>query len=432
MWCRRPHERLLQGRCGWHTPAGEKKEGSPAMPAKSYLNGSYDLVAALESSSTANTWYRVLRDRDTRVLACDCPRWVFAQTLDTAGNRTCKHIDFVRPLVAPPQPADATTLTALTAAAFSRADGHPLVEATRQQWPGLVGQWGIEEREHVRMLGSGDFYHLVRLLLVTGDGVQASTVIGFADRHSRGADPHARVVRGTVAWGGYELGGQLARAAGFRTVGAPPAHFTLDRSTRPSARRGATATPARRLVDAEYGIADLMRVGERTNLGDGLRPEQRAEHTLRLFLGETMYTTLERQGFLDVPSLFHHGRVYRLRRDPFHTRDRRVRVIEQQLGGSYRYTQDYCLVRGQEVPEADHWLTTFLRFCSDERAIVAVVQRFNMFEPHSEDYSYTLPPNLRDAPCLCGRPPSEHPRDHGQLETVPAEWRPRTAQAAVA
>jgi hypothetical protein len=56
-------------------------------------------------------------------------------------------------------------------------------------------------------------------------------------------------------------------------------------------------------------------------------------------------------------------RVYRLRRDPAKHRDRRVRVFERG-----RYVNDFCIVRVQNVPEADHLLTVFQRLLSDEDA----------------------------------------------------------------
>ena len=146
---------------------------------------------------------------------------------------------------------------------------------------------------------------------------------------------------------------------------------------------------------ARITLTDILRVGDQLDLGDGLVPIQRAENTLRLFLGEELYTTLERQHFLDVSSVHHRGRIYRLRRDPQRQRERRVRVFE-----NGRYVNDFCIVRGQQVPEADHWLTVFLQLLSDERAALSVVQQYNIFSPWS---------------------------DGGEQETVPAVWQPRAA-----
>ena len=109
-----------------------------------------------------------------------------------------------------------------------------------------------------------------------------------------------------------------------------------------------------------------------------LTPAQRAENTLRLFLGP-QHALLERQGFLDVSSGLHPGRVYRLRRDPQRRYERRVRVFEQG-----RYQADYCIVRAQSVPEADHFLTLFFGLVADERRILSVVQRGNIFSPNSD------------------------------------------------
>ncbi len=44
------------------------------MP-RSLANGDYSLVMATESTSRANSWYRVLADRRTGNLSCDCPAW---------------------------------------------------------------------------------------------------------------------------------------------------------------------------------------------------------------------------------------------------------------------------------------------------------------------------------------------------------------------
>jgi hypothetical protein len=44
-------------------------------------------------------------------------------------------------------------------------------------------------------------------------------------------------------------------------------------------------------------------------------------------------------------------------------------------------------VRAQDVPEADHWLTVFLRLISDEEGILSVVQDYNVFAPHSDDHT---------------------------------------------
>ena len=44
------------------------------MP-RSLVNGDYTLVMAIESASRTNSWYRVLADRRTGNLSCDCPAW---------------------------------------------------------------------------------------------------------------------------------------------------------------------------------------------------------------------------------------------------------------------------------------------------------------------------------------------------------------------
>jgi hypothetical protein len=138
-------------------------------------------------------------------------------------------------------------------------------------------------------------------------------------------------------------------------------------------------------------------VGDQVNLGDGYTPQQRAENTLRLFLGAELYTQLERQHFLDVSSVLYanNQRVYRIRRDPRKQYERRIRVFEH---GCYR--NDFCIVRGQDVPEADHWLTVFLSLISDEANALSVVRSGNVFSPNS---------------------------DGQECETVPAIWQTRAA-----
>jgi hypothetical protein len=166
------------------------------------------------------------------------------------------------------------------------------------------------------------------------------------------------------------------------------------------------------MPEPEYGLADLLRVGERTNLGDGLRPEQRAEATLRLFMGD-YYSAWQRDGYLDVSSR-ERGRVYRLRRDPNNRSERRVRVFD----GAH-WSKDYCIVRAQNVPLADHLLTLFLGLTSDERRTIEVVHRGNMFHPHSDDYH----DGGGGPTCLCGMAPHRA----GVCETTPPQWRARTA-----
>src|SRR6185312_6021300 len=148
------------------------------------------------------------------------------------------------------------------------------------------------------------------------------------------------------------------------------------------------------------GLSDILRVGDQIDLGDGYTPKQRAENTLRLFLGEELYARLDHQYFLDVSSVRYASerRVYRVRRDPAKQQDRRVRVF-----ANGQYINDFCIVRGQDVPEADHWLTVFLGLISDEEHTLSVVQTSNVFAPHSDDY---------------------YQREE---ETVPAIWQPRAA-----
>ncbi len=331
------------------------------MP-RSLANGDYRLLMAIESASHANTWYRILIDPRTNALSCDCPAWTFAQR---GTRRECKHTDLALLLLTGPATTPASTAGVRASARTVRVAEHPLVSATRQQWPGLAGVWSIEERDlHIW----NERYHFVLLRLVTGNGATATGVIAFA---SAAHPTVASQIAGVAGWAGYAIAAEVARQAGYPMVGRPPEHFKTQRRT-----TGRTTGPG----EADLSLSGILRVGDQVNLGDGLTPKQRAENTLQLFLGD-LYPQLERQGFLDVSSAFYtrEQRVYRLRRDPAKQRDRRPRVFEQA-----EYVRDYCIVRAQDVPEADHWLTVFLGLISDEREVLRVVQQYNIFPPYSD------------------------------------------------
>lgn len=325
---------------------------------RSLANGHYRLLMAIESSSRPDSWYRVLIDPQTRALSCDCPAWTFAQRGGTV--RECKHTDLALLLLQSPTPPPTTHATVNNAPPLSAE--HPLITATRQQWAGLNGIWTLEEQS--RRFG-GPSYHFVLLRLVTGNGITASGVVAFASAFHPTTES---LVAGVAGWAGYAIAAEIARQAGYALAGQPPAHFKTQ-------RRPASAGAA-----DDLSLSGILRVGDQVNLGDGLSPTQRAENTLRLFLGE-LYPQLERQGFLDVPSAYFtiEQRVYRLRRDPAKHRDRRVRCFERG-----RYVRDFCIVRAQEVPEADHWLTVFLGLISDEREVLRVVRDYNIFPPNSD------------------------------------------------
>ncbi|HEY0757402.1 MAG TPA: hypothetical protein VGD98_25845 [Ktedonobacteraceae bacterium] len=344
------------------------------MP-RSLVNGDYSLVMAIESASRANSWYRVLTDRHTGNLSCDCPAWTFRQ--DGGTTRSCKHTRLAQQIAQAQQPGTPTAR-----ANGAAAETHLLVQATRQQWPGLGGRWGIEQRDYTF---DNLPYSSVLLRLTTGNGQLATGLVAFAHRYH--PTPQS-MIAGVAGWAGYAIAAEVARQAGYPMAGQPPDHFKVSRGN-------GTGTRARRL-----GLSDILRVGDQLDLGDGYTPVQRAENTLRLFLGETLYTRLEHEHFLDVSSIryAHEQRVYRVRRDPAKMRDRRVRVFSHG-----EYVNDFCIVRSQDVPEADHWLSVFLRLISDEEGQLAVVGIYNVFPPHSDDY------------------------DRRENETVPAIWQPQTA-----
>ncbi len=368
------------------------------MP-RSFANGDYSLLLAVESSSRPDSWYRVLADRSSGALSCDCPPWTFNHQHDAAGQRSCQHTEVGSLLSsATPTPLPARARPRAGAGRACAAAAHPLIAATQEQWPGLRGAWSIEERDS--SIG-GKPYHFVLLRLALGNGGEASAAVAFARRHQ---PTLARMQAAVAGWAGYAIAAEVARLGGFPLVGQPPEHFRVSggrgRQTQAPAQAGRTRPQAAPVLP-RIGLADILHVGDRVDLGDGLRPEQRAENTLRLFLGEQVYAQLEQQHFLDVSSVRYAGeqRVYRLRRDPAHRRERRVRVFEHG-----RYVRDYCIVRGQDVPEADHLLTVWLGLLSDEMETISVVQRDNIFEPYS---------------------------DGSERETLPARWQARAVPTPV-
>ncbi|MDQ2902306.1 MAG: hypothetical protein M3Y81_01975 [Chloroflexota bacterium] len=335
------------------------------MP-RSLAHGDYRLLMAVESASRAHSWYRVLRDHHSGQLSCDCPAWTFRQAGGSADTgRSCKHTRIAYLLLNPTGGVNARLAgQPVERASGAAAETHRLVQATRQQWPGLGGRWSFEQRT-----GTIDNqpYHFVLLHLTTGNGTTATGLVAFARRYHLTTES---MVAGVAGWAGYTIAADVARSAGYALAGQPPEHFTVTRR--------ATTADSRSL-----GLADILRVGDQINLGDGYTPVQRAENTLRLFLGDSLYVQLEQQHFLDVSSVRYASerRVYRVRRDPAKLRDRRVRVFT-----NGQYVQDLCIVRGQDIPEADHWMTIFLSLLSDEERALSVVQSYNIFPPHSDDY----------------------------------------------
>ena len=327
------------------------------MP-RSLVNGDYSLVMAIESASRANSWYRVLTDRQAGTISCDCPAWTFRQ--DGGLVRSCKHTRLAQQLVGVQQIG-----TPIARAAGAAAETNLLIQTTRQQWPGLGGRWSIEQRAHTF---DNTPYSFVHLRLTTGNGTRATGLVAFAQHYH---PTQESMVAGVAGWAGYAIAAEVARQAGYPMAGQPPDHFKVSRGRGTGTRR------------SRIGLGDILRVGDQLDLGDGYTPTQRAENTLHLFLGETLYAQLEHQHFLDVSSIRYASeqRVYRVRRDPAKSRDRRVRVFRHGI-----YENDFCIVRSQDVPEADHWLTIFLQLISNEEDQLSVVGPYNIFPPHSDDY----------------------------------------------
>jgi hypothetical protein len=335
------------------------------MP-RSLANGDYSLVMAVESSSSSDSWYRVLADRQTGALSCDCPPWTFKQDAQViASGRSCHHTRMAQQLSRVAPPSTATHPGTLP----QDLDPVSIIDATQQQWPGLRGKWSIDAR--VAAINEKP-YLFIFLKLAMGNGGIATGVIAFAGRHQL-TQQHLQTR--VAMWCGYALASEVARIGGYPMAGQPPEHFRVTSGRR--ARRavaGHVAAPA-------IGLGDILRIGDVEDLGDGLKPIERAEQTLRLFLGEQLYQQLETQCFLDVSSVRYAAeqRVYRLRRDPGKRHERRVRVFVQGY-----YLKDFCIVRAQSVPEADHFLTVFLGLLSDEEATLSVVNRHNIFAPNSD------------------------------------------------
>jgi hypothetical protein len=128
--------------------------------------------------------------------------------------------------------------------------------------------------------------------------------VALAQRHG----PHLQDISAALAaWAGWAIAAEIARMSGFGQMGALPDHFyRFCSSGRGRGTAGAAGEP--------LGVRGLLAIGDEVNGGDGLR-QQRAEQTLRLFLGP-LYGESQRQGFIDVPGRAYRGRVYRLRIDP--------------------------------------------------------------------------------------------------------------------
>jgi hypothetical protein len=334
--------------------------GSDHMGPQSIANGDYTLVCYAQSASRAADWYRVARHRRTRALSCDCPRWTFNQQ----GNRTCKHTDFAVSLLEGERPP---------VTGSDDHDAHPFVTAVGEQFPGLRGHWQVREQSG-RI--AREPYRAVRLQFTSGNGdrVQATLALALGHRLSEAA------IRGEIAIRlGYAIALELAHCRGIALDMRPPSHYQTIPS---SARRRAPSAPDLPAIEMDR----ILRIAGTP--AQGSTPVERAEGTLRLMLGDALYTQLLGDGYLDVPSAQYAAcrRVYRLRRDPARLSDKRVRVFEA-VDGRMTYVQDFCIVRrSSSVPEADHFLTKWLGLLSDERRLLEVVGPHNIFAPYSDDY----------------------------------------------
>jgi hypothetical protein len=345
------------------------------MP-RSLARGDYSLVAVVESASSQDSWYRNMADRATHAISCDCASWC-----NSGVDRGCKHTDFTSALCASAH-GQAPTVDTLNVA---RVRSHPLITATQQQWDGLSGQWSLEMGRG-EIAGAG--YLVTLLRLETGNGDIVTGVVAFCDRHH---PTLATMTPAVVGWAGYAIASECARRSGSSaSVGQPPEHYRFRPSSRASAARGRAGVPPARAGQSRVYLRDILRV---TDLRDGMTPDQRGENTLRIFFGQD-YAVLERQHFLDLSSRFFPGTVYRLRRDPAKRTEHRVRVFEDG-----RYVRDLCIIRGMTCPESDWYLSVYLRLATDERGLLAMLSKGNIWEPYSDDHTReTLPAVWQPAP----------------------------------
>jgi len=393
------------------------------MSTRSLASGYYRPLAGIESSSAHDRWYMVAID-PAGTLSCDCSAWttnaanlerravkrggiVIEPAVYRDGPRRCKHTEPIAIIMQGTQLAGWTQVPIGSPPPLSPWH-QSLVDAIRESFRGLHGDWWVQERDS--RIGS-DRYKFILIRLRTGNGRAAAGVVALAldHLHQEGShDQQVAYIREQVsAWIGYTLMASIARQEGWTQLGQPPARYRHEGTARrrpaptpaaspPPAQRPARPTPPPPLP----ALTDVLRIGQRRDLGDGLTPQQRAENMLRLFLGAD-YQRLEAQGFLDVSSTVVPGRVYRVRRDPDKCEARRVRVFERG-----RYVADYCIVPDMSgFPEADHWLTVFMGLMTDERQACAVVNGAtwhigarpgdgnNVFSPYSDcsDDEETIP-----------------------------------------
>src|SRR6266699_418188 len=203
------------------------------MP-RSLANGDYSLLMAIESSSRSDSWYRVLTDRESGNLSCDCPPWTFKQDPQARDDeRSCHHTRIGLQLASNPPTERAPHQTDWNSLGIDPA---PLVAATQQQWPGLHGQWRLDGR---RAEINRKPYLFLLLELAMGNGGMATGVIAFAERHHPGEEHIASRVAG---WCGWAIASEAARLGGYPMAGQPPEHFRVSPSRRRAGRVAPDAT----------------------------------------------------------------------------------------------------------------------------------------------------------------------------------------------
>lgn len=103
--------------------------------------------------------------------------------------------------------------------------------------------------------------------------------------------------------------------------------------------------------------------------------EDRAEQLLRQHLTPTQYQQLQEQGYIEIPSQLHPGRLYRIFR-----RRRRAHIYVFETDGDTARRQKHgelCLVACDPVPDADLFLAQKWMIESDEKNYLTIANYIN-------------------------------------------------------
>jgi hypothetical protein len=105
----------------------------------------------------------------------------------------------------------------------------------------------------------------------------------------------------------------------------------------------------------------------------GKAAEHRAEQLLRQHVTPRQYQQLQEEGYIELASRLHPGRIYRL----FRRRQRvQIFVVNEDDGGATRHKlAELCVVARDAVPDADLFLAHKWMLEGDERAYLAIANR---------------------------------------------------------